>query len=174
MAWLSAGTASAAPAASFGHAAHAPEGMTSLSEYVLQPPGGEFPPPDGEVDEGDTSTFEPDIGPTGAQPGDTQPPGLQPPGLQQPGSQLPGLQPPSGLFTMPDSSARLDSFPAFPGTNAAPIETIGAKTSYPTILSSGGGTQPAASKRGIFGLTPIALIVGLIAFHIVIVSVVVK
>ncbi len=147
-----AGTALAVPAFSFGHATSAPLGITSLSEYVLQPP-----------DEGD-------IGGSQDDQGDSTDVIHQQGGFPGPGT----MQPPGSVFA-PDTSVRRDSLPGFPHNFPAPAETIVPRPPYyPSPPTPGAGKPSAPAKHPLFGLSPIALIVGLVVLHVVVVSMVAK
>jgi hypothetical protein len=66
---------------------------------------------------------------------------------------------------------------SFPGGNQAPFETLGAPSSQ--SVPTGGTYSPppppgGKHRRGIIGLHPLALLVGLVALHIFVVTKVVK
>jgi hypothetical protein len=131
----------------------APALVLTLSDYVMQPPGNV--PKEGEVD-----TLE-----------------------NEPPPRFPETKPPVGgpttpfepKFNIPDTTsrpdARHDSLFSVPGR--APVETIGPAT---TILPVPSSTQPSRppgprARRGILGVHPLAILVGLIALHIFVVTV---
>jgi hypothetical protein len=66
---------------------------------------------------------------------------------------------------------------SFPGGNQAPFETLGAPTTQ-SLPTAGGYSAPpppgGKHRRGIIGLHPLALLVGLVALHIFVVTRVVK
>ena len=131
--------------------------MLTLSDYVMlasieQPDPGAG----GEEDSMETKPLEP------AEPKGGTPPANQP---------IPSKLPPG--FSLPDTArAHPDSSFSFPGGNAAVSESIGPASS---VLPFPGGAAaprtPAKTRRGIMGLHPIALLAGLIAFHIFVVTV---
>ena len=114
-----------------------------------------------------------------ADSGDEQPPNQpepkgsqEPPPTNQPPQQNPNPFPPS--FQQADTSIHADTLRAFPGMNAAPIETLGAHPA-PPILTNTPTPPPAVKRHGaIFGMPPLVLLAGLIALHIFVVSSVVK
>ena len=91
----------------------------------------------------------------------------QPPPTQNPNPFQPSFQP-------ADTSIHADTLRAFPGMNAAPLETLGAAASRPIVTNT--PPPPAAAKRrhAIFGMPPLVLLAGLIALHIFVVTSVVK
>ena len=148
---LLAGAVSAASAASYGHRTTAPSTTADLSGYALQPPE------EGEEGEAqDSTSFEPPF----QEPGPISVPSVPPP--------------PPGIFGLPDTSTRRDSLPGFPNTSSAPVETIGPRTLVPAVPPPGAAGQQSTPERTLFGLSPLALVAGLIALHIIVVSVVVK
>jgi len=141
--WVSAGTASAAPASHSPHATAAPGNVLTLSDYVMQPPGDEG---DDEVVKDSTGTRPKVLEPTAQQTGADTVPTRQTP-----------IKPPAWAF--PDSAARTDT------TNVIP-------TSLPAPSA---GAHPAAKpRRGVFGIHPIALLVGMIALHVFVVGLATK
>lgn len=131
----------------------APALVLTLSNYVMQPPGE---PGGGDEDVPDTArVFEPRTpAPQPGAPGGTPTTPFQP------------------KFNIPDTTSRhSDSLFSVPGR--APVETIGPAT---TILPAPSSTQPsrppgARARRGILGVHPLAILVGLIALHIFVVTV---
>ena len=122
----------------------------ALSDYVMQPPN--LPNP-GEGGQEDTTDFEPKL----PEPG-TQPPAGNP------------QNPFQSKFSKPDTAARHDSLFSVPG--AAPVETIGPSSMILPAPSAPPSRPPGVrTRRGIFGVHPLAILVGLIAFHIFIVTV---
>jgi hypothetical protein len=77
-------------------------------------------------------------------------------------------------FQPADTSIHADTLRAFPGMNAAPLETLGATANRPIVTNT--PPPPAAAKRrhAIFGMPPLVLLAGLIALHIFVVTSVVK
>ena len=136
--WVSAGTASAAPASHSRHAT-APGDVLTLSNYVMQRPGDEG---DADVVRDSTGTrskvLEPTVQQTGADTVPTQ--------------RTQTIKPPAWAF--PDSSARTDT-----------------ATVIPTSPGVSGPPHPAAKpRRGVLGIHPIALLVGMIALHVFVVG----
>jgi hypothetical protein len=127
---------------------HAPAEVSALLAFANQPPG----------DEGDNGGQE-----------DSVPKEITPPPNPNPtpsGSGTPG-------FNQLDTSKVSNK--AFPGGNEAPLETLGAGSNRP--FQGGAPTAlPTGPKlrRGLFGLHPMFLLVGLIAIHIFVVTTVVK
>jgi hypothetical protein len=80
---------------------------------------------------------------------------------------------------LPPANQPPPTIQSFPGGNQAPFETLGAPTtqSVPTGGSYSSPPPPAPGgkhRRGIIGLHPLALLVGLVALHIFVVTKVVK
>jgi len=153
---VSASAMSGAPTARPWRSVSAPRTTLALLDYAMQPPG------DTEGGgEGDTirPPKEPNLPAEGEQPKNQQQP--------------PPTPPPA--FSLPDTARHGDSIRSFPGGNPAALETLG-----PGSMNRPNSGTPAAStphvheRGGILGLHPIALLVGLIALHIFIVTKVVK
>jgi hypothetical protein len=127
----------------------APPRTFALADYVMQPPGTTGA---GE----DTSNTEPPI---------KEPlPGQQNPStsLQQPGS-------------LRDTVRAPDSKRALPGAQPAAVETIGPRSGLgplPAVTSA--SAPPEHARHGIMGFAPIAILVGLVALHVLIVTAVAK
>ncbi len=131
----------------------APTTTLALLDYVMQPL-----PDSGGEEEPDTSRAprEQNLPPAG----EGQQPRNQP--INQPS------------FGVPDTSRHGDSI-RFPGGNPAALETLGPGSAIPSIPKAAASAPPPVKQRhGILGLHPLALLVGLIAFHIFIVTSVVK
>jgi len=96
---------------------------------------------------------------------------IQPPATQQP---PPTNTTPTFQNQDNSNSKHADSIRAFPGTNAAPLETLGATNR--TFTGAATTSLPAGAhvRRGLFGIPPLALLAGLIAVHIFVVTKVVK
>ncbi len=143
--WVSAGTASAAPASHSPHATAAPANVLTLSDYVMQPPG----------DEGDDGVVKDSTG--------TRPKVLEPPvptGADTVPTRPTPIKPPAWAF--PDSAARTDT------TNVIP-------TSPGNVPAPSAGSHPAVKpRRGVLGIHPIALLVGMIALHVFVVGLATK
>ena len=146
---LSAGTAFAASPFHSSRATAAPSSLLALTDYSMQPPGEV---PEGG-DQGKDSTDvepripEPQVSPAGQ---DTVPQQIHLP-----------------AWASPDSTGR-GSRPAFG-------DTIGAQSVGLPFPASGGAAKPGAKpRRGVFGLHPAALLVGMIALHIFVVGLVSK
>jgi hypothetical protein len=150
-------TAFGALAARPGHArsVSAPSEVSQLLAFA-----GEQPEP-GEGGEGDSipRIIEPKNLPE-APPQDQPPPSKTPPPL-----------PPT--FAAPDTSSHADSIRAFPGGGGAPLETLGAPPRGPFVTNAAAGIHPRP-RRGLLGVPPLALLAGLIALHIFVVTKVVK
>jgi hypothetical protein len=91
---------------------------------------------------------------------------------QQPPSKTQQPLPPS--FTAPDTSSHADSIRAFPGGGGAPLETLGAPPRGPFVTNAAAGIHGPRPRRGVLGVPPLALLAGLIALHIFVVTKVVK
>lgn len=91
---------------------------------------------------------------------------------QNPPPKPPPTPPP--LFTAPDTSSHADSIRAFPGTGGAPLETLGAPPRGPFVTNAAAGIHGPRPRRGLLGVPPLALLAGLIALHIFVVTKVVK
>jgi len=116
---------------------------------ALAPPSGRTLPGGGDS----TGAAEPKIPPT------NQPTSQQPPPLKQP------------TFTLPDT-AHGGGSRSFPGGDSTALETLGPGTPVHAFPTAGTTAVPGPHvRRGFGGLTPVAILVGLIAFHIFIVSV---
>jgi hypothetical protein len=130
----------------------APALVLTLSDYVMQPPGGDEEVPD------TARVFErPTPAPQPGAPGGTPTTPFQP------------------KFNIPDTTSRHDSRQdsLFSVPGRAPVETIAPAT---TILPVPSSTQPSRppgprARRGILGVHPLAILVGLIALHIFVVTV---
>jgi hypothetical protein len=83
-------------------------------------------------------------------------------------------QPPPPSFAAPDTSSHADSIRAFPGGGGAPLETLGAPPRGPFVTNAAAGLHGPRPRRGVFGVPPLALLAGLIALHIFVVTRVVK
>ena len=141
--WISAGTASAAPARSW-HVTAAPGNVLTLSDYVMQPPE------DGGDDEVGDSTgvrsrvLEPPVTRTGT---DTVPQQR----IQRPAWDV-----------VPDSTARKDSMIVTPTTTGS-------------LPAAPGVAKPAGKpRRGVLGIHPAALLLGMIALHVFVVGLATK
>ncbi|HMI30818.1 MAG TPA: hypothetical protein VK527_03695 [Candidatus Limnocylindrales bacterium] len=133
----------------------APADLLTLSDYVLHAPGDQPEPGEGEDVPDTHRVFEPPRPP--AEPG-VPPPGGNPPGTFRPS------------FDSLTTRGRGDSL-----FKAAPVETIGPSTNLLPPPSGAGAAPPGPqARRGILGVHPLALLVGLIALHIFIVTVAVK
>jgi hypothetical protein len=139
--WALAGTASAAPASHSRHATAAPGNLLTLSNYVMQPPG--------DVGEGDGDVVKDS---TGARK-------VLEPKVQQTGADTAPTQPTKPpAWAFPDSAARGDSATVIP-------------TSPASLPAVSGPPHPAAkARRGVLGIHPIALLVGMIALHVFVVG----
>ena len=128
----------------------APADLLTLSDYVLQAPGDQPEPGEGEGDVPETSRIlEPQTPPPQPTPGGNQPDPFRP------------------RFDIQDTAGRRDSL-----FKAAPVETIGPPSNLLPLPSSAGSAPPGPrARRGVLGIHPLALLVGLIAFHIFIVTV---
>ena len=131
-----------------GHAVQAPADAVALLDYLMQPPGG------------DGSGGEEDSVPRIERP--TQ--GGQPQ-TQQPSSG--GTFHPPGGSAAPDSAKRTSPFnnPNFGDTLTAGFGQHRAQETAP---------PPPGARRGVLGLHPLAILVGLIALDIFVVSVAAK
>ena len=155
-----AGAASSTGSAGAAHpwrSVSAPATTLALLDYVMQPP----PDPEGGEEPDTAHVKEPNLPPAGEG--------------QQPRNQ-PITQP---SFGQPDTARHGAVNPPFPGVNPAALETLGPPSGNRPILpapASGSGPASAAPRvrGGILGLSPLILLAGLIAAHIIIVTKVVK
>jgi hypothetical protein len=119
------------------------------------------------------ATEQPDSVPGGGGVGDTTGIEKEPKPILEP-SLPPANQPPpssSPSFSLPDTVTRRDSTRSFPGGNAAPPETIRPGPAISTFPTGRGTPAPAApARRGLLGIHPIAILVGLIVLDIFIVK----
>ncbi len=126
----------------------APPITFALADYVMQPPGDAGA---GDQDTTDTEpkTKEPVVSPSTGSTSD----------LQQPGS------------LRDTARTAVDTTRAF---RPAAVETIGppAIRTLPVVTPS--SAPPVHTRHGVLGLAPIALLVGLVALHILIVTAVTK
>jgi len=131
------------------HSVLAPAGAGALSEYAMMV-SIEQPDP-GEGGEEDTSDTVPE------KEFDTKP-----------GTGVPTTTTTPWGGTQPDSATHRQAPPSitFPGT----ADTLSPASSS-TPRSAGAATSTTSSRRGILGIHPIALIAGLIALHIFVVTV---
>ena len=143
--WISAGTAWAAPASHSWYVTAAPGNVLALSDSTMQPPGG-IPAGDDEGDSTDVPLPRNRFKePETPAPTDTLPP--------------PRIKSPTWAF--PDSTMRSDSMTVSPNSTGS--------------AAGGSGTNPPGKvRRGVFGIHPIALLVGMVALHVFIVGVATK
>jgi len=128
----------------------APVTTLALLDYVMQPPPeGDEPPDTARVPK------EQNLPPAGEQPQNNKP---------------------ITDFAQPDTARHGDVNQSFPGVNPAALETLGpASAVNRPITPVAASASPAVRARGgILGIHPLALLVGLIALHIFIVTKVVK
>jgi hypothetical protein len=74
-------------------------------------------------------------------------------------------------FNAPDTTAHADSTHAFPGGDPAALETLGAGSGFHTFPTGGAARTPVArARRGVLGIHPLAILVGLVALDVFIVK----
>jgi len=147
------GTNPATPASRPWRSVSAPTNVLTLSDYVMVA-SSDQPDPGVGGDEDSTD----------AQPREPETKGGTPP-TNQP-------TPPNLPFSVPDTAkSHGDSSFSFPGHNPAASETIGPASPILPFPGGAAARTPVKTRRGIMGLHPIALLVGLVAFHIFIVTV---
>ena len=114
--------------------------------------------------------------PEGGDQGDTlrREPNLPEANLNNPPAKPPSSTPLPPIFQPPDTSMHADSIRAFPSVGGAPLETIGPPTGGPFVSNAAGLRRAPVPRRGLLGIPPLALLAGLIALHICVVTRVVK
>jgi len=99
---------------------------------------------------------------------------LPPPREVNPPTTPPPTNTPPPSFNLPDTSRHADSIRAFPGGSGAPLETLGGPISRPFTGATSTSLPVGTHRRGLLGVPPLALLAGLIALHIFVVTKVVK
>ncbi len=126
--------------------------LLTLSNYVVQPPGDE----DHQAGDPGEKVVEP-----------KEPP----PGSQQTKPTPPQEVPPAWGASIPDTGGRSDSMAWFQSDKIIGLDSLPGEAAPAIETAHAAGVPGAKPRRGVLGLHPLALLAGLVAFHIFIVTV---
>jgi hypothetical protein len=91
----------------------------------------------------------------------------------QPTNQQPS-QNKTPTFALPDTTSRANSTKSFPGGDSTAVETLGPSSAiqgFPTANIPRPTAAAPRARRGVLGIHPLAILAGLVALHIFIVTV---